>query len=128
MSWAWCIDAISSVGFVDVERLHPPSDMTPTNRPNRFPGVDFRGTGSNRRPWLLGTALDVWQVVDAYRDFGSIARMVEESDLDEGLVRLALAYYEAFPAEIDAAIRENRRPLEELRHEFPSVDIVATGT
>ena len=63
-----------------------------------FPGVAFRGEDWNRRAWVLGTALDVWQVVDAYRNFGSVETMTEGSDLSERHVRLALAYHERFPA------------------------------
>jgi len=42
-----------------------------------FPGVAFRGADWERRAWVMGTALDVWQIVDAYRDFGSMERRCE---------------------------------------------------
>ncbi len=93
-------------------------------RCRRFPGVAFRGADWSRRPWVLGTALDVWQVVEAYQDFGSAERMATESDLEERHIRLALAYHEEFPEEIDEAIAENRRPIEELRRELPAVEVL----
>ena len=37
-----------------------------------FPGIAFRGVDWERRAWVIGTALDVWQIVDAHRDIGSI--------------------------------------------------------
>lgn len=91
-------------------------------RSRLFPGIAFRGEDWERRPWLLGSALDVWQVVDAFREFGSIERLVAETDVTERQVRLALAYYERFPDEIDAAIEENRAPLEGLLARFPTID------
>lgn len=93
-------------------------------RCRRFPGIAFRGADWNRRPWLIGTSLDVWEIVAAHRDFGSVERMVSETDLEERQIRLALAYQEQFPAEIDEAIAESRRPAEQLRREFPTIELL----
>lgn len=93
-------------------------------RTRRFPGIAFRGADWSRRPWLLGTALDVWEVVAASRSFDSAEEMAAKSDLSEPRVRLALAYREEFPEEIDEAIRDSERPLEQLRREFPAIDVV----
>lgn len=91
-------------------------------RARRFPGIAFRGTDWNRRPWVIGTALDIWEIVAATRAFDSPQRAADATDLAEAHVRLALAYYEAFPQEIDDAIAENSRPLEQLRREYPAID------
>lgn len=88
-----------------------------------FPGIAFRGADWERRAWVIGTALDVWQIVDAHRDVGSIERLADGGAASERQIRLALAYHERFPEEIDAAIAENRRPLASLREEFPAIDI-----
>jgi uncharacterized protein (DUF433 family) len=94
-----------------------------------FPGIAFRGTDWERRPWVIGTALDVWEIILAYDDFGSsIERMVRETDLTERQIRLAVAYYEHFPDEIDAAIAETRQPPEAFRVLFPTIDIHAVST
>lgn len=85
-----------------------------------LPGIAFRGEDWARRPWIVGTALDVWQVIEAYRDFGSAERMIAETDLTERQVRLALAYYGRFPEEIDEAIAENQRSIDEHRTLFPT--------
>jgi hypothetical protein len=88
-----------------------------------FPGIAFRGTDWDRRAWVIGTALDVWQVVDAYRDIGSVERMVEGASASERNIRLALAYYERFPEEIDSAIADNRRSIGQLHEEFPFIAV-----
>lgn len=88
-----------------------------------FPGIAFRGVDWERRPWVIGTALDVWQVIDAYRDAGSVETMVASGSLDERQIRLALAYYERFPEEIDEAIALQHRPLAQLRAEYPFIEV-----
>jgi uncharacterized protein (DUF433 family) len=86
-----------------------------------FPGIAFRGADWERRAWVIGTALDVWQIVEAYRDIGSVEKMAAGGAASARQIRLALAYYERFPEEIDAAIAANRRPLEQLRAEHPFI-------
>lgn len=94
-------------------------------RTRTFPGIAFRGEDWDRRPWVIGTAFDVWQIVDAYRDAGSVEAVVAEGNLSERQVRLALAYRERFPEEIEEAIVQNRRPLAELRAAYPFIDVRA---
>lgn len=90
------------------------------------PGIAFRGDDYDRRAWLIGTSLDVWQVVEAYEDLDrSFERMLAETDLTERELRTAVGYYERFPEEIDAFIALNRRPLAELRAEHPHADVIA---
>lgn len=97
-------------------------------RARMFPGIAFRGEDWDRRPWVIGTAFDVWQVVDAYRDLGSAEKVVAEGNLSERQVRLALAYAERFPEEVEEAIARNRRPLSQLRAEYPFIDIHSPAT
>jgi uncharacterized protein (DUF433 family) len=89
-------------------------------RARRFPGVAFRGPEHARRAWLLGTALDVWEVIEAYKDAGSLEALLRVSDVAERQVRLALAYYEHYPSEIDRAIAENRTPQADWHRLYPS--------
>lgn len=93
-------------------------------RTRRFPGIAFRGSDWDRRPWVIGTALDVWEIVAASRAYDSAAAMADATDLTEAQVRLALAYHEAHPDEIDAAIAENERSLDDLRREYPTIDTI----
>jgi hypothetical protein len=88
-----------------------------------FPGIAFRGTDWERRAWVIGTALDVWQIVDAHRDIGSVETMVGGGAASERQIRLALAYYGRFPDEIDLAITESRRTIEQLEAEFPFIAV-----
>lgn len=92
-----------------------------------FPGIAYRGVDWERRAWVIGTALDVWQIVDAYHDIGSIERMVEGGSANEHQIQLALSYYERFSSEIDAAIAENRRSIEQLEDEFPFIAVSRTN-
>jgi hypothetical protein len=92
-------------------------------RMRMFPGIAFRGIDWDRRAWVIGTALDVWQIVDAYQDLRSVAAMVEGGSASERQIRLALDYYETFAQEIDVAIAENRRPIEQLEAEFPFIAV-----
>jgi hypothetical protein len=88
-----------------------------------FPGIAFRGDDWDRRAWVIGTAYDVWQIVDAHRDVGSVEAMVAAGNLSERQIRLALVYYEQFPQEIDEAIALQRRPLPQLRAEYPFIKV-----
>ncbi len=94
-------------------------------RARRFSGIAFRGTDWSRRPWVIGTALDVWEIVAASRGFHSPTEMAAETDLAEAQITLALAYHREFPHEIDEAIAENERSLDELRREYPIVSTIA---
>jgi uncharacterized protein (DUF433 family) len=89
------------------------------------PGVAFRGDDYDRRAWLMGTSLDVWQVVEAFKDFGEdFGQVVGETDLTERALRTALSYYKRFPREIDDFIALDRRPLAELSEDYPHADVI----
>jgi uncharacterized protein (DUF433 family) len=92
-------------------------------RMRRFPGIGFRDEDPRREAWVIGTALDVWEIVEAFRDFGSIEEMVAGSELSEREIRLALAYAEQYPDELEEKLRENRRPLDELKQLYPFLRI-----
>lgn len=89
-------------------------------RTRRFAGIGFRGAEHSRRAWVIGTGLDVWEIVELYRGKGR-ERVLAEHKVSEWQLDLALAYYEAFPREIDEALEENARPAEEWHRLSPSV-------
>ena len=93
-------------------------------RARRFPGIAFRGDDARRRAWVIGTGLDVWEIAQMVEDFDSTKKLVAETQLTPAQVRLALAYRDAYSAEVDEAIADNRRPLEELRALFPFIEVV----
>ena len=96
-------------------------------RTRRFPGIAFRGSDWNRRPWVIGTALDIWEIVAAVRAYGTAGEIAAATDLTEPQIRVALAYYAEFAEEIDAAIAENERSLAEFQRQYPTVDTIAVG-
>ncbi|HXB65463.1 MAG TPA: hypothetical protein VNV42_11370 [Solirubrobacteraceae bacterium] len=90
-------------------------------RTRRFAGIGFRGDDAARRPWVIGSGLDVWEIVQMHDDFGSIERLVAETQLTEHHVRLALAYRDSYPEELAQAIAHNRRSAEEWQELYPFV-------
>lgn len=73
-------------------------------RIDRHPLISFRAGGSGRRrPALVGTRVDVWQVIDTVRgEQGDVAAAAEYLGLPERMVRAAVDYFAEFTEEIDA--------------------------
>ena len=40
-------------------------------RTRSFPGCGFRGEDAGRRPWVIGSGLDIWEICQMADDFGS---------------------------------------------------------
>lgn len=96
-------------------------------RTRRFPGIAFRGPSWSRRAWVIGTQLDVWEVIQAFKDYGeNVESMLDETTLAPRQLRIALAYYREFAEEIDEAIEANRRSLAELAAEYPFIETVVS--
>jgi uncharacterized protein (DUF433 family) len=90
-------------------------------RMRRYPGIAFRGDDHRRRAWVLGTGLDVWEVVSLLRDFESEQELAQEYGLTPGQIRIALAYSQDFSEEIDDLIRRGTRSETELRGRYPFI-------
>jgi uncharacterized protein (DUF433 family) len=90
----------------------------------RFPGIGFRGP-EPRRPWVIGSGLDVWEIAEMLGDFGSAEKLLRQTHLTERDVRLANAYTEAYPDEVGQARAENRRSTEELLELYPFVQVAS---
>lgn len=89
-------------------------------RMRRFPGIAFRGEDTMREAWVVGTGLDVWELIEMLQDYGSVERLLEDHErLSRRSVELAQAYHAGYPEEIDEKIADNRRPLSELRELYP---------
>lgn len=95
-------------------------------RTRRFAGIGFRGEDAGRRPWVIGSGLDVWEIVQMVEDFGSIERLLNETQLTERQARLALAYRDNYPDEVAEAIAQNRRSAEEWHELYPFVEFSTT--
>jgi hypothetical protein len=90
-------------------------------RTRRFAGIGFRGEDAARRPWVIGSGLDVWEIVQMLEDFGSRETLVTQTQLSERHVHLAVAYRDSYPEEIAEAIAENRRTAEQWRELYPFI-------
>ena len=97
-----------------------------TARTRRFPGIAFRGDDARRRAWVVGSGLDAWEIIHMLEDFGSPDKLTADTDLSLAQVRRAVAYRTAYPTDIDEAICDNRRPLDELQALFPFIYVVDT--
>jgi hypothetical protein len=97
-------------------------------RMRRFPGIGFRGEDPAREAWVIGTGLDVWEIVELLRDYGTLERLVAEVELDRRSVELAQAYYASYPPEIDRALAENRRTVAELSDLYPFIEVTRASS
>jgi uncharacterized protein (DUF433 family) len=72
-----------------------------------FPGISFRPTSPGREAYLTGRRVAVWEVVDVYNETKSVQKTAEHFRWPQVMVKRALAYAKAFPAETkDAHERE----------------------
>ena len=72
-------------------------------RAEDHPLIYFRDGAAGRRPALLGTRLDVWQVVETLRAHdGSVEETAAYFEQPEVKIRAAISYYADFEEEIDA--------------------------
>lgn len=83
----------------------------------QFPYITYHPGASGRRAVLAGGP-DVWEVVRAVQELdGSederIATLVEEGAVTEAKIRQALAFYAAYPDEIDARVGLDEAALRE---------------
>lgn len=88
-----------------------------------FPGIAFRGTP--RRAWAIGSGLDVWEIVELLRSYDRDEKRLTADHplLDSRRLRIARAYAESFPDEIESQAAENRRPLQELAELYPFLQL-----
>jgi hypothetical protein len=88
-----------------------------------FPGIGFRGRP--RRAWVIGTGLDVWELIDLLDSYrGNAKRLRKDYPLvTERALALAQAYAGRFPAEIEESLSLQRRSLDELRALYPFIEL-----
>jgi hypothetical protein len=68
---------------------------------DEVPGVYFVDGALGRRPALIGSGLDVWEVVKVFKDSGSIPEAAAYLEVEPRLVELAIRYYGSNREEID---------------------------
>ena len=77
-------------------------------RMDDHPLIRFAEGPGGRRARLTGTGKDVWEVVAVVRDNdGDVAEAADYLEIPLGLVQAAVAYYGAYPDEIDEWIAFN---------------------
>jgi len=85
---------------------------------DQFPGIVFRSGPSGRRPGLAGGP-DVWEVVEVLKaESNDLGRAAENLGLRVGLVEAAVRFYASHQAEIDAAMVNNRKLMEEAAQAY----------
>lgn len=91
-------------------------------RMRRAPGVIFVDGPTGRRAVVAGSGLEVWEVVQTWREVGQDYRRLRNAyeGLTEPQLRAALSYYELYGAEVDERLeREARLTAERVQREFP---------
>lgn len=81
------------------------------------PLIRFADGPAGRRARLVGTGKDVWEIVAVVRDNGGdMAEAAGYLEMPLGLVQAAVAYYGAYPDEIDEWISLNEADASEAQH------------
>lgn len=88
-------------------------------RMDENPMIRFAEGPAGRRARLLGTGKDVWEVIAVVRDNdGDIPAAADYLEMSLGLVQAAVAYYGAYPDEIDQWIELNDQDTEHAHAAF----------
>jgi hypothetical protein len=93
-------------------------------RQNRFAHIEFR-TFQGERHACVKDRLPVWQVIMVARGYGMDAqKTAEHLCLNPEQVCSAFSYAEAYPEEIEQALRENAPGYERLKERLPSLELL----
>lgn len=93
-------------------------------RREEFGLIEFRDTVCGREAFLQGTRIKAWQVVWLARDMDDDPERVAaylEMPLD--LIQAGVDYAKAYPQEIEVALAEQSRGLEELKRLIPNLHV-----
>ncbi|MBI4523193.1 MAG: DUF433 domain-containing protein [Deltaproteobacteria bacterium] len=98
--------------------------LTEAVKMKRCPGIFFADGPSGRRARIVGTGLDVWEVIATYRSLDKKYDRLRKAYhwLSEPQLRAALSYYKLYAEEIDRQIAKNLAwSKEQLAHRHPSL-------
>jgi uncharacterized protein (DUF433 family) len=70
-------------------------------RMDEHPLIVFRDGAGGRRPGLVGSRLDVWQIVDTVKQNGSAKAAAAYLDLSDERIEACMRYYAEYQDEID---------------------------
>jgi uncharacterized protein (DUF433 family) len=91
-------------------------------RASRVPGIVFVQRRDGRRPAVAFTGLEVWEIVASWKEGGENWEALIEAypELSESQLRAAIAYYRAYPEEIEERLeREAYWTPERVAEELP---------
>jgi uncharacterized protein (DUF433 family) len=91
-------------------------------RMRRCPGIVFTTGPAGRRATIVGTGIDVWEVIATLKSLGDDSGRLRKAygHLSQAQLKAALAYYRCYPDEIDARLqRESDWSNETLALEHP---------
>jgi uncharacterized protein (DUF433 family) len=88
-------------------------------RMDEHPLIRFAEGPAGRRAHLVGTGKDVWEVIAVVKDNeGDIPATADYLEMPLGLVQAAVAYYGAYPNEINQWIELNEQEVAEAHTAF----------
>jgi uncharacterized protein (DUF433 family) len=76
--------------------------LTEKTREEEFPGIGFRDHIGGREAYIFGHRVAVWEVLDVYKEAGSVKETADHFNWPEYLVKSALDYAKIFRAEVAA--------------------------
>ena len=93
-------------------------------RRSRFPAIEFRNGQPGRVAYLGGSRWPVWMIIELMRELdGDVAEAVKLIRKPAALVRMALAYADAYPQEIkDSTALAARRDYADMKREIPDLE------
>jgi hypothetical protein len=93
-------------------------------RRSRFSAIEFRDGQPGRVAYLAGSRWPVWMIVELVRELdGDLAQAVKLIRKPAALVRMALAYADAYPQEIkDSSALSARRDYAGMKQEIPDLE------
>jgi uncharacterized protein (DUF433 family) len=74
--------------------------LTEKAREEEFPGIGFRDHIGGREAYVIGHRVAVWEVVELYKQVGTVKRTADHFNWPDYRVKCALDYAKTFPAEI----------------------------
>lgn len=97
-------------------------------RQREFVLIEFRDSPAGRQAYLQGSRLAVWQIEWLAREFNrDVNRLARHLSLPPMQIEAALRYAEAFPQEIEDAIKDNQWAAGNVGRLIPGIRVFKGG-
>ena len=96
--------------------------LTEAIKMRRCPGIVFADGVKGRRARIAGSGIEVWEVISSFQSVDKNLKRLQKAYhwLTGEQLRAALAYYSAYPEEIDEQIRKHREwNGEKIKERYP---------